>query len=106
MNSRYNAMKDSTSIDEVDKQNYPDVLSVDYTTFVFSTPPVVINPDTTLQQKPYYFTALPEVYGEPAYDDMLFNVNNVPHTSLLFDFPTLNVPSKADVLSFLGGRVQ
>ena len=98
MISRYSMMTNSV-VSDTDLDLFPDVLSVDYTKFVFNSPPIVITPDIRLQEKPYYTTNA--LYGEAAYDDMLFNINNIPHTSLLFDSETLNVPSKEDLLAFM-----
>lgn len=98
--SRYSIMKESQEKD-IDSETYPDVLSVDYSTFKYTNPPVIAGIDETMTEKFYYKCY--SFYGEPQWDDVILNLNSVPHISQLYARETLKFPEKNDLLSFVKG---
>jgi hypothetical protein len=87
MVSRYDIMLSSlTEADSVDKQVYPDPLSVNYNLFQYTQPPYIVDIDDRIINFPYITTNA--FYGTAEYDDIVFNINGVPHVSLLDLFKT------------------
>lgn len=99
MVSRYDVMKQSATQVDSDNQPWPDPLSVDFSSFTYSQPPFIYEPDDTFQQRPYVTCF--GLYQQAAYDDIILNINNVPHTSQLFTFLTINLPVLPDVVGFI-----
>jgi len=108
MISRYDIMNGSeTQYDPVDNQVWPDSLSADFESFQFTQPPYIVEPDERLQKYPYIVTNA--FYQSTEYDDIIFNINIVPHVSLLFNvdaagnllFPTLKFPVISDLTAFM-----
>jgi hypothetical protein len=96
-------MESSVVSDTTDNQVYPDVLSVDFSSFQFKEPPFVVQVNDQIASKPYIHTSA--LYKTVAYDDVIFNINNVPHLSMVYNFATLNYPTIADLNSFLQKKV-
>jgi len=99
MISRYDLMLESTEIDSKDKQAYPDPLSVDFENFVFKEPPYIIEPTDQMASRPYMITYA--IYKKAEYEDIIFNINNVPHLSKIFDFEQIKYPTDTDLMEFL-----
>ena len=99
MQSRYDIMKAGVTSDSYDAQLYPDTLSANFNNFTYSQPPYVVIPNYQLQLKPYLFCYT--YYNVAAYEDLVFNINNVLHISLLSNFPSINFPTQADLNTFL-----
>jgi hypothetical protein len=111
MISRYSLMRNSlTESDSVDTQIYPDILTVDFGSFSYTEPPFIVDVDDRLQQFPYLITNA--FYKQAAYDDIVFSINNIPHTSLLQNasnnglplFSTLKFPTFGDLNAFINGN--
>jgi hypothetical protein len=92
-------MKAGVTSDSYDAQLYPDTLSANFNNFTYSQPPYVVIPNYQLQLKPYLFCYT--YYNVAAYEDIVFNINNVLHISLLSNFPSINFPTQADLNTFL-----
>jgi len=60
---------------------YPDSLSMDFNNITYSQPPYQFEPDDRFINNAY--TLCYALYGDPAYDDILYNINNIMHPSLL-----------------------
>lgn len=101
MISRYDLMKGSPTAVDTDNQVYPDVLTVDFTTFTYTQPPFQVEVSDTLQKLPYVISN--SFYNVAAYEDIVFMINNVPHVSLLDNFDIIKFPVLADILSFVKG---
>jgi hypothetical protein len=99
MANRYDLMLESTQVDSSDNQTFPDPLSFDFGTFVFKEPPYVLEPTDQMATKPYLITY--SFYNRAEYDDIVFNINNIPHVSKVFDFETIRYPSNTDLIEFL-----
>jgi hypothetical protein len=99
MQSRYDIMKTGSTVDPFDNQLYPDTLSVNFDSFTYNQPPYVVIPNYQLELKPYLFCY--SYYGVAAYEDIVFNINNVLHVSLLDNYSKINFPTLSDLNSFL-----
>ena len=99
MTSRYDLMLESSEIDPNDKQAYPDPLSVDFENFVFKEPPFIIEPTDQMASRPYLITYA--IYKKAEYDDIILNINNVPHLSKIFDSDIIRYPTDTDLMEFL-----
>jgi len=100
MISRYDLMVGSnTEYDSVDKQVYPDPLSVDFNSFLYTQPPYIVEPDERLQYRPYLMTNA--FYQTAAYDDIILNINGVPHICFIMNYSTINFPVYSDLAAFM-----
>jgi hypothetical protein len=99
MISRYSMMKESSVIDTGDNESYPDPLSFSYQDFIYSQPPIILEPTDQLQQKPYILTNA--YYSQAAYDDIVLDINNIPHLGLLFNYESVKFPVSEDLTSFI-----
>ena len=100
--NRYDAMKASTTSQDIDNQSWPDILSSDYNQFTFSYPSTKYPADDTLLTSPFLVSYL--LYGQSGYasnDDIVMNVNNVPHLSLLAPDTVLSFPDTRDITAFV-----
>ena len=102
MRSRYDLMLESSVYDE-DLQKYPDPLSVNFSAFKFTQPPIVYEVTETFVQKPYLITAA--LYKNPELEDIILNINNIPNISVLANniesSPTISLPVLEDLFNFL-----
>lgn len=99
MISRYDLMQPSLTATDIDNQVYPDVLTADFGSFVYTQPPFQVQPNDSLQKLPYITTN--GLYNVAAYEDIVFMINNVPHVSLLDNFTVILFPVLADLVSFM-----
>lgn len=99
MISRYDIMLDSETIDEYDNETYPDPLSIDYNLFTFRKPPFKFEPTEQFFIKPYII--MNSLYKQPAYDDIILDINNISHISKVFDFEVIDLPEQSDLLEFM-----
>jgi hypothetical protein len=102
MQSRYDLMNAGVTSDSVDSQNYPDTLSVNFGDFTYANPPYIVVPNSQLQQKPYIFCQA--YYGSANNDDIVFNVCNVFHVSLLYEETQIKFPVLSDLNSFIASQ--
>jgi len=94
--SRYDAMYPSpTATDSQDKQSYPDVLSADTYNVSLTQPPYQLEPDNRLANAP--FVIMNALLGTPYYEDIVFNLNGIPHLSLIYNYASVNIPVISDV---------
>jgi hypothetical protein len=101
----------SSESDPLDNTSWPDPLSKDFGSFNTTLPKQIFIPDDKFFKKPYLVTAIiysdvaldkvltSQIYAE--YDDVILNINNVPHISQIFSFETIFFPAKADLITFL-----
>lgn len=103
MKSRYDIMKGSaTEHDPEDLQRFPDPLSIDYSSFEFTEPPLQYEVTYLFLERPYVVTNA--LYGEPVYDDLILSINNIPHMSTLDaadEGVVLSLPGNNDLFSFI-----
>jgi hypothetical protein len=99
MQSRYDVMKAGSTSDSFDNQVYPDTLSANFGNFTYTQPPYIVIPNYQLELKPYLFCY--SYYGVAAYEDIIFNINNVLHISLLSNYSQIDFPTLSDLNSFL-----
>lgn len=103
MVSRFDMMTASAEADPLTKEAYPDTLSVDYSLFVYKTPPVQFDPDDRFVRKPYLLTYAQ--YGVTYYDDILLMINNIPHVSQMDRKPYVYLPVESDLRGFIKKQV-
>jgi len=99
MISRYDIMIESEVLDTYDNETYPDVLSIDYTLFIYRKPPYKFEPTEQFFNKPYLI--MNSLYKQPAYEDIVLDINNISHISKLYDFNEINLPEYSDLLEFM-----
>ncbi len=86
---------------------YPDPLSVDYSLFKYSEPPIIYPVDETMIEKPYrvcktlYGTS---VEGLAYLDDIILLINDVPHLSKIQEKASIKFPMKKDIDAFITGN--
>lgn len=96
--SRYDAMVESPEKD-IDGETYPDPLSVDYTQFVYSEPPTILPVEDYYISKLYVKTY--QFYGTAYWDDIILNLNSIPHMSKLVSTQSLKFPILQDMNKFI-----
>jgi hypothetical protein len=99
MVSRYDIMKNSTELDPLTKEVYPDILSADFTSFVYKSPPLQFQASALFKIRPYEFTA--PIYGVAALDDVLLNINNVAYITDVDSDKLIYFPIKSDMFAFI-----
>jgi hypothetical protein len=102
MISRYDMMKESSTIDPMDNESYPDPLSYSYNDFKFNEPPIVLEPTDQFQQKPYVITNA--YYAQAAYEDIVLDINAIPHLGLIFNYESIKFPVLGDITSFMNNK--
>ena len=108
MLSRYTLMKTSLVLDEGgDNQPYGDSLSIDFSTIDYTEPPFKYNPTEQFLYKPYSVTMAfygADTSGLAAYDDIVLNINNIPHISLvdpILNPEIIDIPALSDMSTFI-----
>ena len=111
MVSRYSLMIASNEQDPKDNTPWPDPLSKDFGSFNYTKPKQLFEPDDRFFHRPYLVTAIiyggvptgsaftSKVYAQ--YDDIILNINNVPHISQIFSFANIVFPDQGDLTAFL-----
>jgi len=98
--SRYDLM--AVSIDhDTDLQNYPDILSMDYSVFEYKYAPTQVDVSDVLIERPYVISYA--VYGDTDYDDFVLDINNLPYRTTLeseIDTKVILFPDTKDLKSF------
>jgi hypothetical protein len=80
MKSRYDLINFSSEND-TDLQNYPDILSLDYTDFIYKYAPSQIDVSDLLIERPYVLSYA--IYKDTDLDDLVLDINNIPYRTLL-----------------------
>jgi hypothetical protein len=105
MKTRYDLMLSSPAQDSGDaaRPYYPDTRSIDFGAIPITVPVLVVEPDDRWAYRPYLYTNA--YYGGSdtyaGYDDIIFNYNNIPHISKVYDFPTIKLPDSSDMNAFM-----
>ena len=100
--SRYDLMAPSTVVDEASGEPYPDVMSLRYQEFEFTSVPRRIQAQPRHIDKPYLLAK--DYYDTFFYDDILLDLNLVPHYDFMDNGMAMYVPSGADLKNFLRSR--
>ncbi len=102
--TRYDYMTPSKEcFDPEDKQQYPDLLSVNFNKFYYNSPPIQASADDTFLEAPFYSTYA--LYGESSFDDIILELNKISHISLCPFDTTIVYPDKSDIIRFARKRV-
>ena len=96
--TRYALMSPSKCLDELTGEAYPDILSVPFDDFTFSTLPRKISLHMKYVDKPHNLHR--DLYGTYEGDDVLLELNLVPHPEYLQPGMTLYCPSSDDMDRF------
>ena len=100
--SRYDLMRASSVVDEDSGEPYPDVMSLRYQDFEFTSVPQKISITPGYVDKPYLLAK--DAYDVFFYDDILLDLNLVPHHDYLRQGDPLYIPSAADLRNFMRSR--
>lgn len=102
-------MKESSVLD-IDKEIYPDVLSLNYKKILEETKPfqialLKVDINEYFIERPYifvgkYYGQLDEL-GQVYYDDFILDLNNIKHKDSLTGDETLLFPDKTEMESFV-----
>jgi len=103
MISRYTVMKPSNVQDSLTQEVYPDPLSVDYKDFPYSSNPIQIPLDISFMNRFYILTY--KLYGVTYYDDIILDLNNIPHFSKLTEYNIIYTPVLTDMQRFISNAV-
>lgn len=100
--SRYALMSPSNVLDEQTGEAYPDILSIDFSTLEFTSVPrqIRIRP----QHIDKFFNLHRDVYGTFNGDDILLELNIVPHKEYLEPGMSLYCPSSRDYNAFINNE--
>ena len=102
--TRYALMSPSKCLDEFTGEAYPDILSIPFNDFTFTSLPRKITLHMQYVDKPYNLHK--DIYGTYEGDDVLLELNLVPHPEYLHAGMTLYCPSSDDMTRFhTGGTV-
>lgn len=100
--SRYRLMSTSEVVDEETGEAYPDVLTAEYQDFRFTRPP------TRYRLRPQdvdkFFNLHKRVYGTYAGDDILLDLNLIPHRSYLEAGTLIFLPGERDKERFMATK--
>lgn len=95
MKSRYNFMKASIEEDSVDQNNYPDPLTLNYHEFELKEGVEAIElRDVDILQ---FWNLIHKKYGTAEYDDIVLELNNIPHKNFLNPGDVIYIPSVRDI---------
>lgn len=99
-NSRYDYMKEGNVRDSVSESLYPDPLSLSYLDLHLSEKPV----ETTLGDSDiaFFWYTTQNVYGVPAWDDVVLTLNGIPHKNFLKLGDKIYFPNLSDIRSSFG----
>jgi len=97
-------MTPSNVQDSLTQEVYPDPLSVDYNDFSFNSAPIQIPLDISFMNRFYILTY--KVYGATYYDDILMNLNNIPHFSKLTEHEIIYTPELTDMQRFISNATR
>lgn len=100
--SRYDLMTPSSVVDEIGGEPYPDVMSLRYQEFEFTSVPRRIRAIMRYVDKPYLIAK--DHYDSYFYDDILLDLNLVPHYDFLEKEMVMYMPSGSDLKNFLRSR--
>lgn len=92
-------MAPSTVIDIETGEAYSDILTADYASFDFTRPPKRIRLEPQHLEKPFYLSH--EHYGTFHGDDILLDINLVPHYTFLSSDRPFFIPTAGDFSAFV-----
>lgn len=95
--NRYDLMQNSV-VKDIDNQNFPDPLSVNYNEFAMSSSPYRKKLDSRHLIRPW--TLLYSMYSINYYDDIVMNLNGIDLRSSLDASDDLFVPTREDLDNF------
>ena len=110
--NRYDLFQASaTQVDPKDNQPWPDPLSKNFSKFTFKTPPLQYSVDDTFLTSPFLvsYAIYKLIESNPkainagcaiSYDDIILQINNIPHISLLELDSVIKFPDRGDIISF------
>lgn len=93
--SRYDFMLAGEVQDEVTDNLYPDPLSINYFNFTLEEMPQTVKLDN--MNINFIWKIANDVYGVPAWDDMVLSLNGVPHINFLKPGDILYFPSVDEI---------
>lgn len=96
---RYSIVAPSNQIDEIDGEVYPDILTIPYEAFPFTQKPVKHTISWVEEKKPYRITK--DYYARYDVDDILMDLNLIPHKEYIDVGYTLYIPIARDFVAFL-----
>ena len=97
--SRYSLMQESSTIDSITGEVYPDIFTAGYETFEFTTQPKRVILDPVELGKPFYITY--KHYNNFFGDDILLDLNLIPHYKYLSGSKYFFIPSSLDFNIFI-----
>lgn len=97
--SRYSLMVASEVLDENSGEVYPDILSANYSEFEFTTIPSTIEIGFRYTEKPFYL--IKDAYDKYIGDDILLDLNLIPHYKYLTVGAPFYIPSQIDFDNFV-----
>lgn len=83
MYSRYDCMWEGNSRDEVDNEFYPDPLSVDFESVLKATNKMPDGFELNKADLKKFWVAYYKATGKTEYDDVILQLNDVPHVGML-----------------------
>jgi hypothetical protein len=92
-------MRPSSTLDKETGEVYPDIFSTNYSSFTFTSSPKKRRVDQRYIEKPYLITY--DEYGSFWGDDIILDINLIPHYTYLNIKLPLYIPSSADLNSFI-----
>ena len=100
--SRYRLMEASEVIDEETGEAFPDILTADYNSFRFSRTPTRyrLRPQDTDK----FFNLHKRIYGSYNGDDILLDLNLIPHMSYVESGSLIFLPATRDMEEFIKSK--
>ncbi|MCA1807026.1 MAG: hypothetical protein LC687_04145 [Actinobacteria bacterium] len=92
-------MEPSDTLDEITGEAYPDVLTAEYQDFIFTRTPK--KAQLNLQDVDKFFLLNARYYNTPQGDDILLDINLVPHISYLTPGLIMYIPAMGDMEAFV-----
>jgi hypothetical protein len=103
LRSRYDYYLPAVSIDEEDRDQYPDVLSVDFSKGKLTRVPT--SHLVTSADMDKFWLYFSRKYGAVDMDDMLLHINGIPYQGMLEPGSTLFEVSFSDLNEWLDGQL-
>lgn len=95
--SRYDFMTEGVVKDEITNNLYPDPLSINYFNFKLSSlPRKLIMEDSKIN---FLWNEMYKMYGAPAWDDVILNLNGISHSNFLKAGDILYFPEIGDIMN-------
>ena len=103
MISRYDMMKESEVIDNVDLQKYPDPLSLNYNDFTITSAPYLKRIEERYLNRFWMFVY--KFFQRTELDDIILNLNNIPYRGMLEANDELYIPELNDLDNFVNEKI-